>query len=225
MKQNLMSLKKNIIIAGKRLYESGYVASNDGNISARIDEKYFLITPTGFSKGFMKITDLAMVDLNGRVIKGRQKPSSETKLHLRIYKERRDVGGICHAHPPYGTGFAVAGIPLDQNVLPEVIISLGSIPLVKYGTPGTDEFCETLIPVLRQYDAFLLANHGALTVGSSVIDACNKMETLEHYAKILFVAKNLGKVCTLNADEVRKLISRRKIYGVREDVGVDQLDA
>jgi L-fuculose-phosphate aldolase len=164
------------------------VASNDGNISARIDKKYVLITPTGISKGFMNGSDLIIIDFNGKVVKGKGKPSSESLLHLQIYKVRSDVNSVCHAHPPYATGYAVAGIPLSQNILPEVIISLGTIPLVSYGTPGTEEFCKPLLPILKDYDAFLLANHGALTVGSTVLDAYNKMETLEHFAKILFVA-------------------------------------
>jgi L-fuculose-phosphate aldolase len=141
-------------------------------------------------------------------------------LHLQIYKERPDVKSVCHAHPPYATGFAVAGIPLDQNVLPEVIILLGTIPLIAYGTPGTEEFYKLALPILKHYDAFLLANHGALTVGSTVLDAYNKMETLEHFAKILFVAQNLGKVNILNDEQVKILIARRKVYGVRENVGI-----
>ncbi len=220
MKQNLEALKKAILETGRRTYERGYAASNDGNISARIDKKYILITPTGVSKGFMKKTDLIIIDLNGKVVKGKRKPSSESLLHLQVYKERSDVNSVCHSHPPYATGFAVAGISLDQNILPEVIISLGSVPLVPYGTPGTDEFYKPLLPILKYYDAFLLANHGALTVGSSVLDAYHKMETLEHSAKILFIAQRLGKVNTLNDEQVQKLIARRKVYGVRDNVGL-----
>jgi len=220
MKQSLAGLKKSILDAGHRIYSRGYVASNDGNISARIDKKYVLITPTGVSKGFMRRDDLIIIDFGGKVIKGKGKPSSESLMHLKIYKERPDVNSVCHAHPPYATGFAVAGIPLDQNVLSEVIISLGKIPLVPYGTPGTEEFYKPLVPFLKHYDAFLLANHGALTVGSTVLDACHKMETLEHFAQILFVARNLGNVNILSDEQTKILISRRKVYGVRDDVGI-----
>jgi L-fuculose-phosphate aldolase len=220
MKKKLAGLKKSIIGIGKRIYERGYVASNDGNISARLDKKHILITPTGISKGFMTAGSLIILDMNGNVVSGKNKPSSESLLHLKIYQERPDVEGVCHAHPPYATGFAVAGIPLDQNVLPEVIISLGSIPLVPYATPGTDEFFEPLLPVLKQYDAFLLANHGALTVGRSVLDACHKMETLEHFAQILAIARHLGHVNELDGGQVQVLVSRRKCYGIREDVGL-----
>jgi L-fuculose-phosphate aldolase len=220
MKQNLALLKKAIINAGRRVYERGYVASNDGNISARIDKKHVLITPSGVSKGFMNNADLIIIDLNGKVVKGGKKPSSESLLHLQIYKERPDVNSVCHAHPPYATGFAVAGIPLDQNILSEVIISLGSIPLVPYGTPGTEECYQALLPILKQYDAFLLANHGALTVGQTVLDAFHKMETLEHFAKIFFIARHLGKVNTLNDEQIQKLILQRKLFGIRENIGI-----
>jgi L-fuculose-phosphate aldolase len=220
MRQSLTGLKKSIIDAGRRIYDRGYAASNDGNISARIDKKYVLITPTGISKGFMECADLIIIGFGGKVIKGKGKPSSESLMHLKIYEERPDVNSVCHAHPPYATGFAVAGIPLDQNILPEVIISLGTIPLIPYGTPGTDDFYRPLVPSLKHYDAFLLANHGALTVGRTVLDAYYKMETLEHFAQILFVARNLGNVNTLSDEQTQVLISRRKVYGIRDDVGI-----
>ena len=220
MKQNLTVLKKAILGVGRRMYERGYAASNDGNISARIDKHQVLITPTGVSKGFMKSTDLIITDMKGKVVKGKRKPSTESLLHLQIYKARPEVMSVCHAHPPYATGFAVAGIPLDQNILPEVILSLGSIPLVPYGTPGTEEFFQPLHPILKQFDAFLLANHGALTVGATVLDAYHKMETLEHFANILFVARHLGKVNTLNDKQIQLLIARREVYGIRKNVGL-----
>jgi L-fuculose-phosphate aldolase len=214
-------LKKNIIEAGKRAYARGYVASNDGNISARIDKKYVLITRTGISKGFMKASDLIVVDMHGKIISGKRNPSSEIQVHLQIYKERADVNSVCHLHPPYATGFSVAGIPLDQDGLSEVIISLGNIPLVPYGTPGTEDFYKPLLPLLQRYDAFLLANHGALAVGTDVFNAYFKMETLEHYAHILFIAKQLGNVNTLNAEQVQKLTALREKFGIRTTLGND----
>lgn len=221
MKQSLVSLKKNIIEAGKRAYARGYVASNDGNISARIDKKYVLITPTGMSKGFIKASDLIVVDMKGKIVNGKKKPSSEVFMHLQVYHERPDVNSVCHMHPPYATGFSVAGIPLDQDGLSEVIISLGNIPLVPYGTPGTEDFYKPLLPLLQQYDAFLLANHGALAVGTDVFNAYFKMETLEHYAHILFIAKQLGNVNTLNAEQVQKLTALREKFGIRTTLGND----
>jgi L-fuculose-phosphate aldolase len=219
LKQSLVSLKKDIIEAGRRAYARGYVASNDGNMSARLDKKNILITPTGISKGFMKASDLIVVDMKANVVSGKKKPSSEIQMHLHIYKERSDVNSICHLHPPYATGFAVAGIPLDQYVLQEVIITLGTIPLVPYGTTGTEELYKPLLPLLQNYDAFLLANHGALTVGTDIFNAYSKMETLEHVAQIIFIAKQLGNVNTLNAEQVEKLIALRKKFGIKADIG------
>ena len=219
MKKTLPALKNEIVEVGRRVYERGYVASNDGNISARLDERRVVITPTGVSKGFMHARDLLVVDMDGRVISGRGTPSSETRLHLRIYKERPDVRSVCHAHPPYATGFAVAGIPLDQPLLPEVVITLGSIPLVPYETPGTEEFCLPMLPFLQGYDAFLLANHGALAVGTTVLGAYHRMETMEHAAQIAFVALQLGKTTPLTPDQVRKLVDQRSRYGIRTSIG------
>lgn len=215
---NLNALRKQIIEVGKRTYERGYVASNDGNISARIDDKRVLISPTGVSKGFMKAEDLVVVDMNGKVINGSKKPSSEVFMHLQVYKDRPDVNSVCHAHPPYATGFAVAGLPLDKCVLPEVIIVLGNIPIVEYGTPGTEEFYKPVLKLLPEYDAFLLANHGALTVGKDVLSAYHKMETLEHFAQITFVATQLGHIKTLNEEQVKKLTDLREKYGIRTNV-------
>jgi L-fuculose-phosphate aldolase len=212
-------MKNKIIEVGKRAYARGYIASNDGNISARIDTKHVLITPTGISKGFMKASDLIVVDMNGKIVSGKKKPSSEIHMHLQIYKEREDVNSVCHLHPPYATGFAVAGIPLDQYVLPEVVITLGTIPLVPYGTTGTEELYKPLLPLLQNYDAFLLANHGALTVGIDVFNSYYKMETLEHVAQIIFIAKQLGNVNTLNAEQVQKLVALRKKFGIKTDIG------
>jgi L-fuculose-phosphate aldolase len=216
---NINSFKEEIIEVGKRIYTRGYVASNDGNISARLNDNEVLITPTGISKGFMKPEDLIIIDMNGKVIDGKKKPSSEIYMHLQIYKERPDVKSVCHAHPPYSTGFAVAGIPLDKYVLPEVIIVLGTIPLVEYGTTGTDEFYKPLLPILKDYDAFLLANHGALTIGKDIFNAYYKMETLEHFAHIAFIAHQLGNVNTLNNDQVQKLFSLRDKFGIRKNIG------
>jgi L-fuculose-phosphate aldolase len=217
--KNLLALKKEIVEVGRRTYERGYVASNDGNISARIDDKTVLITPTGVSKGYMKPDDLVIVDMNGKVVSGSKKPSSEFFMHLQVYKDRPDVNSVCHAHPPYATGFAVAGVALDKCVLPEVIIALGSIPLIEYGTPGTEEFYKPVVKLLQDYDAFLLANHGALTIGKDVLNAYYKMETVEHFAHIAFIAQQLGYITTLNRDQVQKLTDLRQRYGIRANIG------
>jgi L-fuculose-phosphate aldolase len=216
---NLLTLKREIVEVGRRVYQRGYVASNDGNISARLDEKRVVITPTGVSKGFMTPEDLIVLDMDGKVVSGTKKPSSEMFMHLSVYKHRPDVMSVCHAHPPYATGFAVAGIPLDKCILPEVIIVLGGIPIVEYGTPGTAEFFQPVLKIIDKYDAYLLANHGALTIGKDVVNAYHKMETLEHFAHIAFVAQQLGHMNVLNSEQVRKLTDLRSKFGIRTNVG------
>jgi L-fuculose-phosphate aldolase len=210
---NLQELKHEIVEVGRRVYARGFVAANDGNISARIDPNRIVITPTGVSKGYMKTADMVVVDLDGQVLNGK-KASSELPMHLAIYRNRPDVQSICHAHPPYATGFAVAGIALDRCVLPEVVVGLGGVPLVEYGTPGTDEFYLPLLKPLQDYDAFLLANHGAVTVGRDVMNAYFKMETLEHFAHISFIARQLGNENILGEKEVTKLLDLRAKFGV-----------
>lgn len=225
MQNNLYSLRRDLVEAGRRVYARGYVASNDGNISARVDSNRVLITPTGVSKGYMKPEDMVLVNMEGKVLEGRKKPSSEVFMHLKIYKERSDVNSVCHAHPPYATGFAVAGIPLKECILPEVIIILGGIPLAEYGTPGTEEFYTPLLKYLKNYDAFLLANHGALTIGKDIFNAYYKMETLEHFAHITFVATQLGQVNTLNPEQTQKLFDIRKRIGITQEVACESCDA
>ncbi len=217
--QNIDLLREEIVGVGKRIYDRGFVASNDGNISARIDEERVLITPTGMSKGFIETEDLIIVNFRGEVLEGNRKPSSEMFMHLQVYKDRPDVNSVCHAHPPYATGYAVAGLSLDKCILPEVVISLGSIPLIEYGTPGTEEFYKPVVKLLQDFDAFLLANHGALTVGKDVLNAYHKMETVEHAAHITFVAQQLGSITLLNKEQVKKLTDQREKYGIRTSVG------
>jgi L-fuculose-phosphate aldolase len=216
----LESLKKELLTIGKRVYDRGYVASNDGNISARIDNNSVLLTPTGVSKGFMQPEDLIILDMDGNLLEGKKKPSSESNMHIQIYKTRPDVNSVCHAHPPYATAFAVDGIPLDKMVLPEAVIVLGVVPVVEYGTPSTDELYKSISKYILDYDAFLLANHGALTVGNSLVNAYHKMETLEHNAQIQFIARQLGKIRELDKKQLSRLFELRKKFGIREDIGL-----
>jgi len=219
MSYNLITLKNQLVEVGKRMYDRGYVASNDGNISAKVDDERVVITPTGVSKGFMTPDMMVVVNMEGKVLNGDKKASSEVFMHIQVYKDRPDVRSVCHSHPPYATGYAVAGIPLDKCVLPEVIIALGNIPIVAYGTPGTDEFYKPVVPLLKEHDAFLLANHGALTVGKDILNAYHKMETLEHFAHITYVAQQVGNLNLLNKDQVKKLTDQREKYGIRTTVG------
>jgi len=212
---SLYSLKRQIIDIGKRMYARGMVAANDGNISARVDEKRVLITPTGISKGFMHLSELVLMDRDGKILAGEKKPTSELEMHLAVYRKRPDVHAVCHAHPPYATAHAVAGIALDTCVLSEVITALGSIPIVPYATPGTSQLQEALLPYLEAYDAFLLENHGALTVGKNLTEAWYKMETLEQAAHINFISHALGTPHILNDEQLTGLLKQRERFGVR----------
>jgi len=209
-----------MLAVGKRIYERGYVAANDGNLSVRLDQNTVLITASGVSKGFMLGDDLIVLDMNGHTFEGKKKPSSESGMHLQIYRARPDVQCVCHAHPPYATAFAVAGIPLNKMVLPESVIVLGMVPVVEYGTPGTEELYRSISKYIMDYDAFLLSNHGALTVGNNMLNAYHKMETLEHNAQIQFIARQLGKVRELDPKQIRQLMDLRENFGIRREVGL-----
>ena len=208
------ALRKEICEVGRRVYQRGYVAANDGNISVRMEADRVLCTPTGVSKGYLSEDMLAVCDMDGEQIAGSMKISSEIRMHLEIYKLRSDVNSVVHAHPPTATGFAVAGIELTQCVLPEVIVSLGGVPLAAYGTPGGPDIVEPMKPLLRQYDAVLMANHGVVTLGQHVMDAHFKMETVEHFAKIALVAHQLGSVGTLADKDVDDLVALRDRFGI-----------
>ena len=208
------SLRKDICEVGRRVYQRGFVAANDGNISIRLEADRVLCTPTGVSKGYLNEDMLAICDMDGEQVAGSMKISSEIRMHLEIYKMRADVSAVVHAHPPTAPGFAVAGIELTKCVLPEVIVSLGGIPLADYGTPGGPDIVEPMKPLLRDYDAVLMANHGVVTLGSHVMDAHFKMETVEHFAKIALVAQQLGAVHTLADKDVDDLIALRDRFGI-----------
>lgn len=203
-----------IVEVGRRLWQRGYVAANDGNITVRLNEDHILATPTGLSKGFLSPDQLVKVTLEGEQLEGHLRMSSEILLHLEIYRARCDVCAIVHAHPVYATGFAVAGLTLEKPILPEVIVNLGGIPLATYGTPGTPELPEALRPHLADHDAFLMANHGAVTLGTDVYQAYYRMETLEHFAQISFVARMLGNENVFNEDQVRGLMEIRDNLGL-----------
>ena len=170
-------IKQQICEIGKRIYDKGMVASNDGNISVKISDNEFLCTPTGVSKGFMTPEYICKVDANGKVIQANAgfRPSSEIKMHMRVYKERPDVKSVVHAHPLYATSFAIAGIPLTEPIMPEAVIALGCVPIAEYGTPSTEEIPDAVSKHLQYYDAVLLANHGALSFSDSLLSAYHKM--------------------------------------------------
>jgi L-fuculose-phosphate aldolase len=207
-------LRAQIVEVGRRLYARGYTASNDGNISVRLDAGRLLMTPKSVCKGFMTPEMMCITNLEGLKLAGERDPSSEMQMHLEVYRQRPDVVAVVHAHPPTATGFAVAGIPLDRAVLAEVVTTLGSIPIAEYATPSTRELPEAVRKYIKAHDGMLLANHGALTVGSDLFSAYFKMETIEHFAKISLVARLLGGERLLSRQEVERLQGLRGMYGI-----------
>ena len=207
-------LRHDIVEVGRRLYARGYTASNDGNISVRLDAERLLMTPTGVCKGFMTPEMMCITDLEGRKLEGARNPSSEIQMHLEVYRRRPDAQAVVHAHPPIATGFAVAGIPLDRAVLAEVVTTLGSVPIAEYATPSTRELPEAVRQYVQAHDGMLLANHGALTMGKDLFAAYYKMETIEHFAKISLVARLLGGERLLSREEVLRLQGLRGSYGI-----------
>ena len=203
-------LKKQIVEIGKRLFQKGFVAANDGNISVKLNNR-IIVTPTMKSKGFLKVNELVTTDLKGNRVEGKLKPTSELLLHIFVYKKREDVGAVIHAHPPFGTALAVAGMELPDNVLPEVFLSMGKIPLASYGTPSTQELPNSISRLIMKHDAILLKNHGVITVGKELEEAYFKLERVEHFAQVFFIAKSLGKVDTLTPKQMDKLKKMKSI--------------
>ena len=206
--------RADIVEVGRRLWERGYVASNDGNISVRLDDQRLITTPKNVSKGFMTPDMMVITDLDGTKLAGERDPSSELKMHLEVYRNRPDARAVVHAHPPTATGFAVAGIPLDRAVLAEVITTLGSIPIAEYATPSTEELPAAVRKYIKAHDGLLLANHGALALAGDVMAAYYRMETIEHFAKISLVARTLGREHLLSRSEVERLQGLRGMYGI-----------
>lgn len=205
-------LRLEIIEVGRRMYQKNMVASNDGNISCKLADGEFLITPTGVCKGDMSPDQLLKVDGVGNVLSGHMRATSEMKMHLAVYEERPDVRAIVHAHPQKATAFAVANLPLDPTTLPEAVFALGNIALAEYGTPSTEEIPTAVRKTIGGADALLLANHGALTVGKSPMEAYFNMETLEHFASISLYAHMLGGAKPLDERQTSEL------YRVRSEV-------
>lgn len=211
---SLIETKELMTEIGRKLYAKEYIVAGEGNLSARIDDWRVLTTPAGMCKGELRSEDLVITDLEGTRLEGKNKPSTELAMHLVVYRERPNVCGVVHAHPRTCTGFAVAGIPLDPALMAEVVVTLGCVPLAEYGTPSTEELAEAVGRYIRDYDALLLANHGAITVGKDLQSAYYKMETLEHYAQINLIARTLGRVQPLSHENVEKLVALREKYGV-----------
>lgn len=205
--------KDEIIKVGRELFEHGYVVSNDGNISVKVSENEIWCTPTGVSKGSMTPEMMTKLDLDGNILEGSGSPSSEVLMHLRVYKENPTVNGVVHAHPIYATTFATAGIALDEPTLMEALMQLGCVPVAKYAKPGVEEVPNSVAPFCNDYNAVLLANHGALTWGDSLELAFHRMEILEDYARITFNLHMLGKSRFLSKEQIEGLDERRRVAG------------
>lgn len=207
-----LTARREIVNIGRLLYERSYVVSSDGNISVRLDDGRIVATPTMMCKGRMTEDSLALTDATGKPL-GDRRPSSELAMHLLIYQERPDVKAVCHAHPPHGTAFAVAGLAIDQPILSEVILTLGCVPLAEYGTPSTNELTEAMRPLVKHHNALLMANHGAVAYGSDLWQAFDRLETLEHTARIAILSRILGGSKNLPTDAIEKLINVRESAG------------
>jgi L-fuculose-phosphate aldolase len=210
---NLMQLKEEICDIGRRLYNKGFAAGNDGNISYRLNEKEVLCTPTMISKGFMKPSDLCIVDMDGNQISGQKKRSSEIRLHLTIMKARPELKSVVHCHPPHATAFAIAREPIPQCILPEVEVFLGDVPITKYETPGDQKFADTVLPYVHKCNVMILANHGTVSFGETVEKAYWWTEILDAYCRMLMMAKDLGRVNYLGEQKSRELLDLKTKWG------------
>ena len=215
---NEAQARQAIVDAGVVLYQQGYVVSNDGNISVRISPDTIVVTPTGVSKGDMNPDMMVVMDLDGNVIsKGLRGPSSEVKMHLRVYRENPDVTAVVHAHPIYATSFAIAGVPLDKPILSEAMLQVGVVPVAHYAKPGTTDVPDSIAPFVKDYAAVMLSNHGVLTWGADLEQALARMEVVENYAKITLVVNQIGSERGLSQDQVGGLA------GIRQNMGLSPI--
>ncbi len=211
--------KKLICEIGRRLYERGLISGADGNISIRLRPGRFLATPAGCSKGFLKPEDIAVTDAAGRPL-GPGHPSSEMQMHLAVYRKRSDVGAVVHAHPPTAVAMTFAGVSLEQCIMPEVLIYMGTVPTARYATPSSPECPQAVENLIERHDALLLDRHGALTVGEDLLAAWERMEKLENLADVVFKARSLGAVRTLSADELERLEKMAASIGRKVDASM-----
>jgi len=207
-------LRQEMVRVGRLLWERGYVAATDGNLSARLPSDRLLVTASGISKGFLSDEDMVVMQLDGELVSSNrgkgQRPSSEISMHLEVYRQRPDVNAVVHAHPPLATAFSIAGVSLARCVIPEVIVTLGGIPTAEYATPGTPEVPASIRQAVQDYDAIVLAHHGSLTVGSTLWEAYLRLEKVEHTAAITLAAHQLGQVKALSPQAVEKLAQKRR---------------
>ena len=208
-------LRGELVRTSQLVWERGWVANHDGNLSVRLDGERLLATPTSFSKRLVEDADLIVLDRAGNVVEGRRRAFSEIVLHLLAYRVRDDVRAVLHAHPPTATGFAVAGQSVDPTITPEAVVSLGDrIPLVPHALPGDRALLETFGQALLVHDAVLFEGHGALTVGVDLEQALLRMELVEHLARIELVSRQVGNPRRLSRPEVETLLKKRTAAGL-----------
>lgn len=211
---NEWQARQDICEVGRRLYAKGFAAANDGNISVRLAPNRILCTPTGVSKGYLKPEDLGIVDLEGNQVSGTKKRTSEILLHLSVYKAREDVGGVLHCHPPHATAFAMVHETIPKCILPEVEVFLGEVPIARYETPGTQTFADTVLPYVNQANTMLLANHGSVAWGTTIMQAYFNTEIIDAYCRMLILARQLGPVQYLSETQVGELLQFKKRLGI-----------
>lgn len=210
---NDRTLKEEICEIGQRIYNKGFAAANDGNISIRVGENEVLCSPTMICKGFMQPEDICAVDMDGNQIAGKRKRTSEVLLHLEIMKQRPDVKAVVHCHPPHATAFAIVGEPIPQCILPEVEVFMGEVPIAPYETPGDQRFAETVTPFLKSSNTIILKNHGTVSFGKDLTDAYWKTEILDAYCRILLLARPMGNVEYLPEQKNRELLELKDRLG------------
>ncbi len=215
-------LRRGIAEVGSLMYQKGFIAATDGNISARLGDDHLVITPSGVCKGFITPDQMSVIALEDLADAASPTAggyiSTEIRMHLAVYRERPDVRAVCHGHPPHAVAFTLAGLDLNKAVIPEIVVTLGTIPTAPYGTPGTDELPDSIRETIRCSDAMLLERHGALCVGENLTEAFQRMEQVEHTAKIVYLAKTLGSLKTLDPDQVARLLQ------TRADLGIDSMN-
>jgi L-fuculose-phosphate aldolase len=209
-------IKREVCEIGRRIYNKGFAAGNDGNITYRLAKNKVLCTPTLISKGAMKPEDLCIVDMQGKQLSGKRKPSSEIRLHLTILRERPDVNSVVHCHPPHATAFAVAREPIPQCVLPEIEVFLGEVPITPYKTPGTQEFADTVLPFVKHASVMILANHGTVSFAETLERAYWWTEILDAYCRILMLARDLGRINYFTESETRELLEMKQQWGFQD---------
>jgi len=207
--------KVDIVTIGKMMYDRRFIVAGDGNLSVRLDDQTVLATPTTLCKGLLTPDQIVKLDLNGKVLDGEYQPSSEIKMHFAAYQTRPDIRAVVHAHPPISTGFAVAGIPLDQQILAEMVVNFGSIPLAPYFSPSTNELAQSVAEQVKCHDAVLMANHGVMTIGPDLYSAYQRLEMVEQFATVSLVAHILGRMQTFSAQQLDDL------YAIRRKAGLD----